>query len=156
MSCKYGDNTKKLKFIVTGHSTSTIIGSPDAVNLGCVKFCNNPTSVKDCVKKVSISKKGELTLPLGKSGDPKAEILEHYPELFKGIGCVKTMYKIELLKDAIPVRHASRRVPEAIRPKVKLELDRLAEEGIIKPVDAPTEWVNCLVVATKPDGSLRL
>ena len=156
VSCKYGDNTKKLKFIVTGHSTSTIIGSPDAVNLGCVKFCSNPTSVKDCVKKVSISKKGELTLPLGKSGDPKAEILEHYPELFKGIGCVKTMYKIELLKDAIPVRHASRRVPEAIRPKVKLELDRLVEEGIIKPVDAPTEWVNSLVVATKPDGSLRL
>ena len=29
------------------------------------------------------------------------------------------------------------------------------EEGIIKPVDAPTEWVNSLV-ATKPDGSLRL
>ena len=23
VSCKYGDNTKKLKFIVTGHSTST-------------------------------------------------------------------------------------------------------------------------------------
>ena len=65
------------------------------------------------------------------------------------------MYK-KLLKDAIPVRHASRRVPEAIRPKVKLELDRLVEEGIIKPVDAPTEWVNSLVVATKPDGSLRL
>ena len=94
---------------------------------------------------MSISKKGELTL--GKSGDPKTEILEYYPELFKGIGCVKTMYKIELLKDAIPVRHASRRVPEAIRPKVKLELDRLVEESIIKPVDAPTEWVNSLVVA---------
>ena len=34
VSCKYIDNTNKLKFIVTGHSTSTIIGSPDAVKLG--------------------------------------------------------------------------------------------------------------------------
>ena len=60
----------------------------------------------------------------------------------------------ELTKDAVPVRHASHRVPEAIRPKVKVELDRFAEESTIKPVDAPTDWVNSLVVATKHRAEL--
>ena len=80
VSCKYGDKTKKLKFIVTGHSTSTIIGSPDAVNLGCVKFCNNPTSVKNCVpqkRKLPTLKvfKGFCTLKCTKSNFFNIKIL---------------------------------------------------------------------------------
>ena len=56
----------------------------------------------------------------------------------------------------MPVRHAQRRVPESVKPKIKEELDRLVKEGIIKHVDTPTEWVNSIVCVTKPDGTVRL
>ena len=98
--------------------------------------------------------KWKHTLPLG--DDPKSKIIDLFPELFKGVGCVNTLYHIELEPDAIPVKHAPRRVPEAIKPKVKDELDRLVREGIIMPVEVPTDWVNSIVCVTKPNGDLRL
>ena len=79
-------------------------------------------------------------IPLGKTGNPKEEIMNLFPELFDGIGCVNTLYRIELTADAQPVKHAARRVPESVRPKVKRELDRLVQEDIIKPVECPTDW----------------
>ena len=78
-------------------------------------------------------------IPLGKTGNPKEEIMNLFPELFDGIGCVNTLYRIELTADAQPVKHAARRVPESVRPKVKHELDRLVQEDIIKPVECPTD-----------------
>ena len=81
--------------------------------------------------------KWKHALPLG--DDPKSKIIDFFPELFKGVGCVDTLYRIELEPDAIPVKHAPRRVPEAIKPKVKDELDRLVREGIIMPVEVPTD-----------------
>lgn len=50
----------------------------------------------------------------------------------------------------------SRRVPFAVKPKLKTELERLTELGVIAPVDEPTNWVSNLVVATKDSGELRL
>ena len=47
-------------------------------------------------------------------------------------------------------------MPEAVKPKVKIELERLVPEGIIRPIKCPTEWVNSIVAATKADGSIRL
>ena len=32
----------------------------------------------------------------------------------------------------------------------------LVEQGIITPVEGPTDWVNSLVVREKPDGRLRI
>ena len=55
-------------------------------------------------------------------------IMDLFPELFDGIGCVNTLYRIELTADAQPVKHAARRVPESVRPKVKHELDRLVQK----------------------------
>ena len=98
--------------------------------------------------------KWKHALPLG--DDPKSKIIDLFPELFKGVGCVDTLYRIELEPDAILVKHAPRRVPEAIKPKVKDELDRLVREGIIMPVEVPTDWVNSIVCVTKPNGDLRL
>ena len=38
-------------------------------------------------------------IPLGKTGNPKEEIMHLLPELFNGIGCVNTLYRIELISD---------------------------------------------------------
>ncbi len=49
-----------------------------------------------------------------------------------------------------------RRVPISIKPKLKEELDRLQNLGIIEKVHGPTDWVSSLVNVVKPSGKLRV
>ena len=164
VTVNYNNMSKDVTFIVTNEDTVTILGRNDAAKLNCIQFLPNTTApCKNYIKTVSSNfnpraakLKWNKILPLGKTGDPKEEIVKLFPELFKGIGCVDVCYKIELSSDALPVKHAPRRVPESVRPLVKEELDRLVSEGIIKLVECPTEWVNSIVCATKPNGKIRL
>ena len=43
-----------------------------------------------------------------------------------------------------------RRVPFALRERLKVELDNMERDGIICKVTEPTQWVNALVVCEKP------
>lgn len=43
-----------------------------------------------------------------------------------------------------------------MKPKLKQELTRLEELGVIKAVDTPTDWVSSLVLVKKPNGKLRV
>lgn len=43
-----------------------------------------------------------------------------------------------------------------MKPKLKTELDRLTDLGVIAPVDEPTDWVSNIVIATKSSGDLRV
>jgi hypothetical protein len=47
-------------------------------------------------------------------------------------------------------------VPEKKKAAYLQELERLQREGIIAKEDGHTDWVNSIVPALKPDGSLRL
>lgn len=50
-----------------------------------------------------------------------------------------------------PVVHPPRRVPVALRDRLKEELDKVVKEGIIIPVTEPTKWVSSLVLVNKPE-----
>ena len=150
--------------ITTERETSTIISKNDASDLKCIKFlCEK--DCEQCLSPASINSvnadgkaKWAQALPLGKTtGDPKQDILELFPSVFDGIGQFQDTYKIELTADYTPVRHAPRRVPEALKPAIKAELESLVEQDIIKPVTEATDWVNSLVYVTKEkSGELRL
>ncbi|XP_053403100.1 uncharacterized protein K02A2.6-like [Mercenaria mercenaria] len=49
-----------------------------------------------------------------------------------------------------------RRVPVAMKEKLKRELNQLEKRGIIAKVDTPTDWVSSLVVVKKANGKLRI
>ena len=55
-----------------------------------------------------------------------------------------------------PVIHASRKVPVALRDKLKSHLAMMTDLQVIQPITDPTDWVSSLVVVEKPDGSLRV
>ena len=78
------------------------------------------------------------------------DILNNYPDLFEGLGCLPVEHHIELNERVQPVIHPPRRVPEPIRSRVTKELHRMEAEGVIEKVDQPTDWVNSMVTVIKP------
>ena len=86
----------------------------------------------------------------------KGELKEMYPECFSGIGTFTNYrYHIELDPKVKPVIHPPRKIALSLQPKLERELDEMVKQGIIVPVDEPTDWVNSLVVREKPNGSSR-
>ena len=80
------------------------------------------------------------------------ELIDEYQEVFSDK--VKVMpgekFKIHPAVDAKPFCvNAPRRIPSALRDKVKGELDDLLKKGIIVPVTEPTVWCAPIVVAPK-------
>lgn len=84
------------------------------------------------------------------------EILNEYPDIFVGMGCLQGEHKIQIRNDILPVVHAPRKLPLAIREQVKNKLKEMENENIIAKVEGPTDWVNSLTVVKKPNGDLRL
>ncbi|XP_069063748.1 retrotransposon-like protein 1 [Pleurodeles waltl] len=89
--------------------------------------------------------------------DLERQLWSEYPEVFSSnVGCVKDYkHQIVLKKDALPVASKVRNVPMSIRGKVKQELERLKDSGIIEEVEA-AQWIAPIVVVTKPSGDIRL
>ena len=69
--------------------------------------------------------------------------------MFEGLGCFEQAYHIELKSNAVPVCEPPRRVPFALHESLKMKLDSMEEQGVIKEVDKPTEWVHNLVIVEK-------
>ncbi|XP_061906727.1 uncharacterized protein K02A2.6-like isoform X2 [Entelurus aequoreus] len=80
-----------------------------------------------------------------------------FPTVFTGLGKLKEPYTIALEPDAVPYALSSpRRVPLPLCDKVKKELDRMVDMGVISRVTQPTPWCAGLVVVPKPNGKMRL
>lgn len=81
-----------------------------------------------------------------------------FPKVFNGLGkFVGSPFKIELLENYKPYSiSCPRRIPLHLKEKVKLELDRMINEGVITKIDQPTEWCSPIVVVPKKNGSVRM
>jgi len=87
---------------------------------------------------------------------PKTGLPEKYKDVFDGLGCLEGKYHINLIPNVQPVVHAPRRVPVALRGKVKNELKRMETLGVIRKCTTPSTWVNSMVTVMKPDKSVRI
>ena len=84
------------------------------------------------------------------------DIAEEYPELFQGLGQFPRIHTMQTRPEVQPVVHAPRRVPFALRDRLKSELDKEESLGVIIKVDEPTDWVNSITIVEKKNGSLRI
>ena len=81
------------------------------------------------------------------SDDVKQQIMDLYPDLLLGVGTIKNaMVHLDVKPGAVPVICAPRHVPNAIQPKLKEELDRMLNLGVIRKLDIneATDWVMLL------------
>ena len=92
-----------------------------------------------------------------KERDITAEVQKQYPKLFQGLGELKGEFHIELDENAKPFAlYAPRRVALPLMSKVKKEIERMENLGVISKVDQPTDWCAGMVVVPKKDGNVRI
>ena len=136
-----------------------ILGLPSCLKLGIVElncavsFCwKKPTQQKPTAEHQQVQKDLTNLQPL----NTKENLIKAYPDRFEGIGHFPGTYHITLQNDARPVVHAPQKCPIAMWPLVHEKLDEFLEQGIIVPVEEPTDWVSSLAYSWKANGKLRV
>ncbi|KAL7865994.1 hypothetical protein SRHO_G00112410 [Serrasalmus rhombeus] len=86
------------------------------------------------------------------------EILKQtYPKLCSGLGEMRQPYTIKLKPGAQPFSlKTPRRIPLPLVDKVKQELSRMEDLGVICRIEEPTDWCAGIVVVPKKSGGVRL
>ena len=89
----------------------------------------------------------------------KEEILEHYPDVFEGIGNFPgPPYSIQLDPSIPPKQTPCCPVPVHLKESFKQEIDKMLKAGILNPVHEATPWINSFVLVKGKDklGGLKL
>jgi len=85
------------------------------------------------------------------------DIMAKYRDLFKDdVGSFPGEAHLEVDEAVAPVVSAPRRIPVALKDRVKAELKRMVAQKIVTPISEPTDWVSSLAVATKKSGDIRV
>ncbi|KAK0154441.1 hypothetical protein N1851_003463 [Merluccius polli] len=101
LKCYHKDKEYELDFQVVDGNSPAIIGRDACTELGLIK----------------------RVFKIGNEDN----ILGEYEDLFTGLGCVPGLHHIQLDKEVPPVIHAPRKVPVALKDKVKVELNRMED-----------------------------
>lgn len=83
-------------------------------------------------------------------------LMTEFKDVFEGLGCLPGEHKIHVDDTVAPVVHACRKVPFALREKLKEELARMEKLNVIQKINEPTDWVSSLVIVQKKNGALRI
>ena len=67
---------------------------------------------------------------------------------------MNTTHHIEVKDNVKQVFTPVRKVPHVLKPKLEKELKRMVDLDFIEPIKKPTDSVNSLVIAEKPNGKL--
>ena len=157
---EYGQNKKICEFYVVDFPTG-ILGIHDSESLKLLTVHFNAVETE---MSQGITLKELLHLPnqlhvnaiqndIGPD-EFSTQVRRKYKDLFNGIGNMHTEIDIKLRDDAIPYVAPIRRVAHALQEPLRLELEKLVDEGI--KIDEKSEWLNSFVCVKKPNGSIRL
>ena len=130
ITCEYKDKYTIVEFEVVKQDVPNVLG------------------LKTC-------KEMNLVQRIDSIGTAPSDMLDEYKDVFEGLGCItNATHHIKIDKHSKPVVHPPRRVPVTLRSKLKDELNRMEQLNVIERVHEPTNWVNSMVIVTKPNGKL--
>ena len=144
-------NNKKysVEFVVVKEELTPLLGAKASQHMGLLEI--HPENFRQVanVKMPQSSVRARV-----KTAD---QLIKEYHDVFEGdLGTLPGRQRLEVDPSVTPTISPSRRVPLALKPRLKQELERLTSLRVIAPVDSPTDWVSNVVVATKPSGDLRI
>ena len=130
LSCKHKSVTHDLEFYITTTESEPVLSIGACKMLELIKFVD--------------------TVVNGETADHfTARVQSEYRDVFEGLGCLERPYHIELNSEVQPVISPPRRIPYGLEDRVKVALDEMCSQGVIVPVDHPTDWVNSMVAVEK-------
>ena len=77
--------------------------------------------------------------------------MKEYSDVFERLGYMDGPYYMELDETVKPFVHPPRKVPVALRDRLREELGKLVREKVITPVTEPTNRGSSLVLVNKPE-----
>ncbi|XP_064637067.1 uncharacterized protein K02A2.6-like [Lineus longissimus] len=90
-------------------------------------------------------------------GAAVSKFVNEFPNVFnRKVGTLPGKVHLTLEPNAEPVVRPPHNVPEALKDRVKSEIDKMADLGVLAPVDEPTDWVSQMAIAEKRNGRLRI
>ena len=112
---------------------------------------NTPLLGYNTAKKIKLMKINEQNIEKVATVSP----VEQHPDTFDGkLGALPGKVHLQVDEMIHPTVLPTRRIPVAVRPKLKAELDRMTHLGVITKVEEPTP--SQLVVVTKKNGGVRV
>ncbi|CAI5681852.1 unnamed protein product [Oreochromis niloticus] len=139
LKCKHKDKTRTLEFHVVNTSAPPVLAMKACRDLNLVRIVMAVTEERN------------------KTTNSSQAILDEYADVFKGIGEFPGECSFHVNPDVAPTISPPRRIPIALRARLKDKLDSMERNQIICKVTDPTDWVNALVVVEKPKtGRLRV
>ena len=136
--CCYNEQWEDIEFYVVDVEGPAILGLPSCTKLKVVTLnCTVNTSSKKTINDVQ-------------------DLMQMYPELFDHIGEFPGTAKLEVKPGAEPYIDPPRKWPIHLKDRIKQELDRMEQDGVIRKVEEHTDWCSSLAFSTKSDGSIRI
>jgi hypothetical protein len=133
--CSRKEKKYKINFHIVNVNHEPLLSEKACVALGFIRYCGAVTSHIDRSQAEQIMKK--------------------YEDVFEGYGCLPGEISLEV-DESVPARiQPARRVPVALREKLKLELQQLEADGIITKEMQHTDWVNNILIVSR-DSKFRL
>ena len=130
--CSTKNNIERMvEFLIVAEKVSPILG---------LNSCNDLNLIKR-VDLINLSKESFIKLNM---------------DVFEGLGTFNEYCSIQLNEDAKPISNPPRRVPFAIKERLRQTLNDLESRNIITKINNPTGWINNLVIVEKANKSLRL
>ena len=133
--CSHKGREIQILFYIVEGNAPPLLSLQSSVDLGLIKL--------------TYDDKSSLRVPPVSPIDKP--LIEHeYGDLFKGIGVIPGEVKLLLKGNVMLIVNPPRRIPKALKSRIKCELDNMENDQIIVKIDEPTDWVNSLVVVEKP------
>ena len=84
-------------------------------------------------------------------------VLTDYSAIFDdGLGTLPGVVQLHIGDTIQPVSSRPRRIPITLEKDVSRELDNIVKQGVICPVNEPSEWVSEMAVTTRKSGAIRI
>lgn len=113
-----------------------LLGRPDSLRLDLITLNKE-------VHQVAIDDRKEFS----------RQIFSEYADLFEDkLGKLPVTYSMKIDPEVQPVVKPARKIPVPMQDKVKAELTRMVDLGVITPVTEPTEWVSSMVATHKKNS----